>query len=183
MKLYDEALRIAASIATLAPNRQLPLYLLLIESMREGYSMFCEDTNRAPLAEKDLDDLWHSLSVPMAGPTLDVMYSRVDKECPDTEEFSSPYTSMALDFCVSILGVIRYIQKGPSDDLKHIVLDYAHYYQCIDDDVGDQSSARPNCTTTERSALAMLGILEHLAHKDGDDYEVCVELARDMLRR
>ena len=107
------------ALERLAKEKQVAFALLLCERLVPAFEEFSREVDfDDSLYRTGLDSVWHYLR--QGGKSSN--YARMAEQCrdhaPDTEEFSHPLTSAALNAALSIAATIRLLAD---DDADHVV--------------------------------------------------------------
>jgi len=118
MTELDES-RLKQEIKGLAKAKQLAFGLLLCERMIPALDKFSIETNfDSSLYTYCLDKAWHYLGQREDSYNCGEMAKQCLDRAPDTEEFSHPLTSAALNAALSIAAMIGFVGDG---DITHVV--------------------------------------------------------------
>ncbi len=107
------------AVGRLTKGGQLAFALLLCERMIPALEVFARETGyEASIYRGALDDAWHSLEHNGTSEIFRELAERCRKHAPDTEDFSHPLTSAALNAVLSIAAAVSFLAD---DDVSHVI--------------------------------------------------------------
>lgn len=116
-------------LTTISPKKQLAFALLIFERMLPDLIAFSKDTGFDPSCYlRARDAAWKTLQNGSVGQTLS---QACIQSAPDTEKFSHPLTSYALDAALAMSDIVEFTFDGRRDHIAYVLTlarDSIHLY-------------------------------------------------------
>lgn len=117
METFDED-RLRQSLARLDPWKRVAFMALCCERMAPNYDRFAADSGfgDSQVLRRGVDAAWSWLESDRAPDDLKSVRARAEQQAPDTERFSSPFTSAALDAANAVASLLDAVGKSDGAD-------------------------------------------------------------------
>jgi len=117
METFDED-RLRQSLTRLDPWRQVAFMALCCERMVPNYDRFAADSGfgDSQVLRRGIDAAWSWLESDRAPDDLKSIRAQVEQQAPNTEDFSSPFTSAALDAANAVASLLEAVDDPDGAD-------------------------------------------------------------------
>lgn len=117
METFDED-RLRQSLAQLEPWKRVAFMALSCERMVPNYDRFTADSGfgDSQVLRRGIEAAWSWLESDLVPDDLETVRARVEEQAPNTEDFSSPFTSAALDAANAVAGLLEAIAERDGAD-------------------------------------------------------------------
>lgn len=121
METFDED-RLRQSLARLDPWKRVAFMALCCERMVPNYNHFTADSGFGDslALRRGVDAAWSWLESNRAPDHLKAVRERVEQQVPDTEGFSSPFTSAALDAANAVASMLDAVSQPEGADAVEV---------------------------------------------------------------
>lgn len=117
METFDED-QLRQSLARLDPWKRVAFMALCCERMVPNYDRFTADSGfgDAQILRHGIDATWSWLESDRAPDDLKSVRARIEQQMPNTEDFSSPFTSAALDAANAVASLLDALSEPDGAD-------------------------------------------------------------------
>jgi uncharacterized protein len=117
METFDKD-HLQRSLARLAPWKQVAFMALCCERMVPNYDRFTADSGfgDSRVLRRGLDVAWSWLKSDRLSDDLGTLRIQVEQQAPSTEDFSSPFTSAALDSANAVASLLDAVEDPEGAD-------------------------------------------------------------------
>jgi len=121
METFDED-RLRQSLSRLDPWKRVAFMALCCERMVPNYDRFTADSGfgDSQVLRHGIDAAWSWLESNRVPDDLGTVRARVEQQAPDTETFSSPFTSAALDAANVVASVLDAVSQPEGADAVEV---------------------------------------------------------------
>lgn len=121
METFDED-RLRQSVARLDPWKRVAFMALCCERMVPNYDRFTADSGFGDslVLRRGIDAAWYWLESDRVPDDLKSVRERAEQQAPNTEDFSSPFTSAALDAANAVASVLDAVSEPEGADAVEV---------------------------------------------------------------